>query len=99
MEEEQKDWTISQVSKMLDMPIYSLRRYCNSSLLPGWRHRVGKRRVFTLEQVDRLRIITGLHKAGLGMRDIRNYLDGFYGADKTAKCLCRELLATYKRQA
>lgn len=95
---ETKTYSMREVSKLLDTPAYTLRRYCNSSLLPGWRHSVGVRRSFTTEQVERLRTIAGLHKAGLTTKEVRQYLDRYQDVDMEARRYCREILATHKRQ-
>lgn len=95
---EEATYTMREVSKMLGVPAYALRRYCNSSLLPGWRHSLGERRVFTTEQVDRLGLIAGLYRAGFSTAEVKKYLNFLQDDEVEARAVCRELLLTHKRQ-
>lgn len=98
VEEDSKIYTIQQAAKVLGVPAYTLRRLCNSSLLPGWRHSIGTRRTFTAEQVERLRTILLLQRAGITLSDIRKYLRWVEEADGEKREFCRKILATHKRQ-
>lgn len=95
---EEEFLTLGQVSKQLGVPTYTLRRFCNASWLPGYKHTFGARRLFSPVDIEHLRVITGLRKAGFTTKDIRKYLRRAQSKNPAARHECREMLATHKRQ-
>ena len=63
-------YTIGQVAEMFHLPISTLRYYDKEGLFPGLERKAGIRR-FTEQELEALRVIECLKKAGLEIRDIR----------------------------
>ena len=66
-------YTIGQVVVMFHLPISTLRYYDKEGLFPGLERKAGIRR-FTEQELEALRVIECLKKAGLEIRDIRQFM-------------------------
>lgn len=67
-------YTIKEVSKMMNLPISTLRYYDNMGLLPGLERKESGYRVFSDGDIEMLKIIDAFKKAGLQIKDMQNYL-------------------------
>ncbi len=77
-------YTIGQVSKMLNLPISTLRYYDKEGLFPNLERESGMRK-FTDNEIEALRVIECLKKSGLEIKDIKQFMDW-----------CKEGPSTYK---
>ena len=66
-------YTIGQVSEMFGLPISTLRYYDKEGLFPELQRASGIRR-FGEKEIDTLRMIECLKKAGLEIRDIKQFM-------------------------
>ena len=81
-------YTIGQVAEMFGLPISTLRYYDKQGLFPRMQRVSGIRR-FSETEIEALRVIECLKKAGMEIKDIRQFMDW-----------CVEGTATYpKRKA
>ncbi len=81
-------YTIGQVAEMFGLPISTLRYYDKQELFPRMQRVSGIRR-FSETEIEALRVIECLKKAGMEIKDIRQFMDW-----------CVEGAATYpKRKA
>ena len=81
-------YTIGQVAEMFGLPISTLRYYDKQGLFPRMQRVSGIRR-FSETEIEALRVIECLKKAGMEIKDIRQFIDW-----------CVEGAATYpKRKA
>ena len=81
-------YMIGQVAEMFGLPISTLRYYDKQGLFPRMQRVSGIRR-FSETEIEALRVIECLKKAGMEIRDIRQFMDW-----------CVEGAATYpKRKA
>ena len=81
-------YTIGQVAEMFGLPISTLRYYDKQGLFPRMQRVPGIRR-FSETEIEALRVIECLKKAGMEIKDIRQFMDW-----------CVEGAATYpKRKA
>lgn len=67
-------YTIGQVSKMLGLPVSTLRYYDKQGLFPGIQRTSGIRK-FSDKELDALRIIECLKKSGLELKEIKQFMD------------------------
>lgn len=67
-------YTIGQVSKMFDLPTSTLRYYDSQGLFPGMIRESGIRK-FRQADIEALRFIECLKKAGLEIKDIKRFMD------------------------
>lgn len=67
-------YTIGQVSKMIGLPISTLRYYDKQGLFPSM-ERVSGIRKFGEREIETLRIIECLKKSGLEIKDIKQFID------------------------
>ncbi len=67
-------YTIGEVSKMLDIPVSTLRYYDKEGLFPGMRRDSGIRK-FSEQEIDALRVIECLKKSGLEIKDIKKFME------------------------
>lgn len=67
-------YSIGQVSEMFGLPISTLRYYDKQGLFPGM-ERVSGIRKFTDREVEALRVIECLKKAGMELKDIKQFMD------------------------
>lgn len=67
-------YTIGQVSKMLNIPATTLRYYDSYGLFPSIKRNAGKRRIFTENEIEILKIVECLKISGMEMKDIKTFL-------------------------
>ena len=79
-------YTIGQVAEMFDLPISTLRYYDKQGLFPNM-ERVSGIRKFSEAEIEALRVIECLKKAGMEIKDIRQFMDR-----------CKEGPATYPQR-
>lgn len=79
-------YTIGQVAEMFGLPISTLRYYDKQGLFPRMQRVSGIRR-FSETEIEALRVIECLKKAGMEIKDIRQFMDW-----------CVEGAATYPRR-
>ena len=87
-------YSIGQVSKMFGLPISTLRYYDKQGLFPKLARVSGIRR-FSEDEIEALRVIECLKKAGVELRDIRQFVDWCVEGPTTYPQR-RELLETQK---
>ena len=79
-------YTIGQVAEKFGMPISTLRYYDKQGLFPNMKRVSGIRR-FSEQEIEALRVIECLKKAGMEIRDIKQFMDW-----------CKEGPATYPQR-
>ena len=79
-------YTIGQVAEMFRLPISTLRYYDKQGLFPNMERVSGIRR-FSEQEIEALRVIECLKKAGMEIRDIKQFMDW-----------CKEGPATYPQR-
>ena len=67
-------YSIGQVAEMFGLPISTLRYYDKQGLFPNMERSSGIRR-FSEQEIEALRVIECLKKAGMGIKDIRQFMD------------------------
>lgn len=67
-------YTIGQVAEMFDLPASTLRYYDKQGLFPGLERSSGIRR-FSDTELEALRVIECLKKAGMEIKDIRQFME------------------------
>ena len=67
-------YTIGQVAEKFGMPISTLRYYDKEGLFPNMERVSGIRR-FSEQEIEALRVIECLKKAGMEIRDIKQFMD------------------------
>ena len=67
-------YSIGQVAEMFGMPISTLRYYDKQGLFPNMERSSGIRR-FSEQEIEALRVIECLKKAGMEIKDIRQFMD------------------------
>lgn len=67
-------YTIGQVAEMFDLPISTLRYYDKQGLFPNMERMSGIRK-FGDTEIEALRVIECLKKAGMEIKDIRQFMD------------------------
>ena len=67
-------YTIGQVAEMFGLPISTLRYYDKQGLFPHMERVSGIRR-FSETEIEALRVIECLKKAGMEIRDIKQFMD------------------------
>ena len=67
-------YTIGQVAEMFDLPISTLRYYDKQGLFPNM-ERVSGIRKFSKAEIEALRVIECLKKAGMEIKDIRQFME------------------------
>ena len=67
-------YTIGQVAEMFDLPVSTLRYYDKQGLFPELERTSGIRR-FGDTELEALRVIECLKKAGMGIKDIRLFME------------------------
>ena len=66
-------YSIGQVAEMFGMPISTLRYYDKQGLFPNMERASGIRR-FSDQEIEALRVIECLKKAGMEIKDIRQFM-------------------------
>ena len=87
-------YTIGQVSEMFDLPISTLRYYDKEGLLPFVARSSGGIRQFRESDIEWLRVIGCMKKAGMSLKDIRIYIELAVQGDSTIDAR----LAMFRRQ-
>lgn len=67
-------YTIGQVSKMMNIPISTLRYYDNEGLFPNIERKSGIRK-FSDTEIDALHLIECLKKSGLEIKEIKQFME------------------------
>ena len=67
-------YSIGQVAEMFDLPISTLRYYDKQGLFPNM-ERVSGIRKFSETEIEALRVIECLKKAGMEIKDIKQFID------------------------
>ena len=67
-------YTIGQVAEMFGLPISTLRYYDKQGLFPNM-ERVSGIRKFSEAEIEAIRVIECLKKAGMEIKDIRQFMD------------------------
>lgn len=68
-------YSISEVAKMLNLTIYTLRYYDKEGLMPFVERTPSGTRVFKESDLDALKIIECLKATGMPIKDIKNFID------------------------
>ena len=66
-------YTIGQVAAMFHLPVSTLRYYDQEGLFPNLERKSGIRR-FSAQELEALRVIECLKKAGLEIKDIKQFM-------------------------
>ena len=69
------NYTIKQVSNMLNIPATTLRYYDKEGLLPYIERRGSGYRIFSESDIDMLRLIECLKATGMSIKDIKQFVD------------------------
>lgn len=77
-------YSISEISKMFQLPISTLRYYDKEGLFPHLK-RVNGVRQFSESEIETLRVIDCLKKSGLEIKDIKEYMSLCSLGNKTLK--------------
>lgn len=67
-------YTIGQVAEMFNLPISTLRYYDKEGLFPNMERSSGIRQ-FSESEIDALYVIECLKKTGMGIKDIKQFMD------------------------
>ena len=87
-------YTVGEVAKQMDVPASTLRFYDKEGLLPFVERSGGGIRMFKESDMEFLKIISCLKKAGLRVKDIRLFIQMVMEGDETIP----ERLALFERQ-
>ena len=68
-------YTVGEMAKMLDVPASTLRYYDKEGLLPFVARSSGGIRLFQDSDLEWLRVIGCMKKAGMSIKDIRQYIE------------------------
>lgn len=72
-----KQLTISEVSKLLELSVHTLRYYEKEGLLKSVSRSGGGYRLYDMEAIDRLETVILLRECGISLKDIKDLLDHF----------------------
>ncbi len=76
-------YTVGEMAKMLGVPASTLRYYDKEGLLPFVERSAGGIRMFRESDLEWLRVIGCMKKAGMSLRDIRQYMELVIQGDAT----------------
>lgn len=76
-------YTVGEMAKMLGVPASALRYYDKEGLLPFVERSAGGIRMFRESDLEWLRVIGCMKKAGMSLRDIRQYMELVIQGDDT----------------
>ena len=76
-------YTVGEMAKMLGVPASTLRYYDKEGLLPFVERSTGGIRMFRESDLEWLRVIGCMKKAGMSLRDIRQYMELVIQGDDT----------------
>ena len=66
-------YTIGEVAEMFSLPVSTLRYYDKEGFFPHMERRGGKR-IFSVREIEALRIIECLKRSGMEIKDIRQFM-------------------------
>lgn len=81
-----KQLTISEVSKLLEISVYTMRYYEKEGLISPTSRTEGGYRLYDMEALDRLETVILLRECGISLKDIKDLLD-HYSEDKYSQIL------------
>ena len=87
-------YTVGEMAKKLDVPASTLRYYDKEGLLPFVERSSGGIRMFQEKDYEWLKVISCLKKAGMSLKDIREYINLAMQGDDTID----ERLALFEKQ-
>lgn len=90
-------YTIGEVAQSLGVATSALRYYDREGLLPDLDRSAGGTRLFGEEDLGALRVIDCLKRAGMQIKDIRQFMDWYRMGDETL-ALRRDLFDRCRRQ-
>ena len=76
-------YTVGEMAKKLDVPASTLRYYDKEGLLPFVERSSGGIRMFQESDFEWLQVIGCMKKAGMSIRDIRQYIEQAQQGDDT----------------
>ena len=76
-------YTVGEMAKLLDIPASTLRYYDKEGLLPFVERSSGGIRLFRESDFEWLQVIGCMKKAGMSIRDIRQYIEQAQQGDDT----------------
>ena len=76
-------YTVGEMAKLLGVPASTLRYYDKEGLLPFVERSAGGIRMFRESDLEWLRVIGCMKKAGMSLRDIRQYMELVIQGDDT----------------
>lgn len=76
-------YTVGEMAKLLDVPASTLRYYDKEGLLPFVARSSGGVRIFQDSDLEWLRVIGCMKKAGMSLKDIRRYIELAMRGDDT----------------
>ena len=76
-------YTVGEIARLLDVPASTLRYYDKEGLLPFVERSSGGIRMFRESDFEWLRIINCMKKAGMSIKDIRQYIEMALQGDDT----------------
>lgn len=76
-------YTVGEMAKLLDIPASTLRYYDKEGLLPFVERSSGGIRLFRKSDFEWLQVIGCMKKAGMSIRDIRQYIEQAQRGDDT----------------
>jgi DNA-binding transcriptional MerR regulator len=76
-------YSISEVAKMMDLTVHTLRYYDKEGLMPFVERTPSGVRLFKESDLDALKIIECLKASGMPIKDIKNFIDWCSEGDST----------------
>lgn len=76
-------YTISDVSKMMNLPVSTIRYYDKEGLLPFIERKKSGYRIFSEYDVKMLEIIECFKKTGMSIKEIRQFIDWVKEGDES----------------
>ncbi|GHV97463.1 transcriptional regulator [Lactobacillus nasalidis] len=83
LKEKANTLSITEVSKLCQLPVSTLRYYDNQGLIPGLRRTDQGVREFDQRNIDAVRIIECLKNSGMSITDIRTFMTWCVEGDST----------------
>ncbi|WP_413361765.1 MerR family transcriptional regulator [Lysinibacillus sp. 3P01SB] len=78
-----KEYSISEVAKILNLTTYTLRYYDKEGLMPFVERTAGGIRLFKESDIEALRVIECLKATGMPIKEIKNFIDWCSEGDAT----------------
>ena len=76
-------YTISEIARKLNIAPSAIRYYDKEGLIPGVKRTSGGMRAFTESDLSWLKLISCLKRAGMSIKDIRQYVEYAQKGDET----------------